>query len=148
MRTGRVARRRSSLGAARIAPGEVLLLDTLGELAAVYSARTSKVAFVGGTLAKVGGHNVLEPVQAGCSVCFGPFIDNVTQAAGLIEEAGAGASVIDARDLGTAALALLRDPHRERCLSAANALLEAHRGSVARSLEIVEEIVSRRAPCG
>ncbi len=42
----------------------VLLLDTLGELAGLYARAT--VAFVGGTLAPIGGHNLLEPAQAGC----------------------------------------------------------------------------------
>lgn len=55
---------------ALLADCDVLLLDSIGELAALYAA--ASVAFVGGTLAEVGGHNLLEPLFEGCPVVFGP----------------------------------------------------------------------------
>ena len=55
--------RRSALTGASLARGEVLLLDTVGELATLYAR--ADVAFVGGSLVPIGGHNILEPVFAG-----------------------------------------------------------------------------------
>ncbi len=49
---------------------EVLILDSIGKLNAVY--HLSRIAFVGGTLAPIGGHNLLEPALAGCPVLYGP----------------------------------------------------------------------------
>lgn len=58
---------------------DVLLLDTLGELARIY--RYAKVAFVGGTLVPTGGHNPIEPAAAGVPVCFGPSMSNFREIA-------------------------------------------------------------------
>ena len=55
-------------------PGEILLLDTIGELASVYSLAT--VAFVGGSLVPAGGHNPLEPAQFGVPIVMGPHYAN------------------------------------------------------------------------
>ena len=87
---GAPLRRRSRADRRRLAAGEVLLLDTLGELAALYAH--ADVAFVGGTLAPVGGHNVLEPAQAGCPVLFGPHPENARESAALLLAAGARAA--------------------------------------------------------
>ncbi len=61
------------------ADSPILLLDTLGELASLYAGALA--AFVGGTLAPVGGHNVLEPAAAGVAVVFGPHTENTGGAA-------------------------------------------------------------------
>jgi 3-deoxy-D-manno-octulosonic-acid transferase len=136
-RSGRPLRRRSSAGGDPLRPGEVLLLDTLGELPAIW--RRADVAFVGGTLVGVGGHNVLEPVSAGRPVLFGPHTANVRPAVELVRAAGAGVPVEDAAALGAALCALLRDPAaaRERGLRGQQAL-RAHRGSAARAAALVE----------
>jgi 3-deoxy-D-manno-octulosonic-acid transferase len=55
-------------------PGEVVLLDTIGELASVYSL--ASVAFVGGSIAEAGGHNPLEPAQFGVPIVMGPHYVN------------------------------------------------------------------------
>jgi 3-deoxy-D-manno-octulosonic-acid transferase len=55
-------------------PGEILLLDTIGELASVYSL--ASVAFVGGSLVPAGGHNPLEPAQFGVPIVMGPHYAN------------------------------------------------------------------------
>jgi 3-deoxy-D-manno-octulosonic-acid transferase len=59
---------------ARIEPGEIVLLDTIGELASVYSL--ASVAFVGGSLFPAGGHNPLEPAQFGVPIVMGPHFAN------------------------------------------------------------------------
>ena len=136
---GRVVHRRSSLSGGALASGEVLLLDTLGELASVYS--TAALAFVGGTLAPVGGHNLLEPIQAGCPVCFGPELSNVRPAAALLTRSGAGRCVSGREDLARVVAEGLADPQPRRRARAGRRALEAHRGSVERSLEMVREVV-------
>jgi len=63
--------------------GRILILDTIGELVAFY--RIADVAFVGGSLANYGGHNILEPASCGVPVIFGPFVWNVRhEAKGLL----------------------------------------------------------------
>src|SRR5208283_3795688 len=58
----------------RIRPGQIVLLDTIGELASVYSL--ARVAFVGGSLVPAGGHNPLEPAQFGVPIVMGPNYAN------------------------------------------------------------------------
>lgn len=75
---------RSELNDDRGEDFEVVVLDTVGELAEIYGA--GDVAFVGGSLVKRGGHNVLEPVLCGVPVLFGPHMMNFRAAAALVEE--------------------------------------------------------------
>ena len=77
---------------------ELVLVAKMGILNDLYAA--SDLAFVGGTLVDIGGHNILEPVWAGTPVLYGSSIDNVTEAAGYIEERGYGAMVSDVAELG------------------------------------------------
>lgn len=146
---GRRVHRRTALSGARLQPGDVLLLDTLGELAGLYAR--ARVAFVGGTLAPVGGHNLLEPVQVGCPVVFGPSLSNVRAIAGLLTEAAPdpdapgppGIRVADAAGLGRAISAALRDPAATRARGkSGRARLDEHRGSAARTAAFVEEILA------
>lgn len=104
----RVVLRSASAAASPLAAGDILLLDTLGELPAVYTG--AAVAFVGGTLASTGGHNILEPVGVGCPVLFGPRIENVRSAVALLEESGAGRQVGSAAGLADAVASVLCDP--------------------------------------
>jgi len=140
-RRGRRLRRRTSPGGEPLGAGEVLLLDTLGELPALW--RRADVAFVGGTLVGVGGHNVLEPVAAARPVLFGPHTGNVRPAVELVAAAGAGICVADGASLGPALCALLRDPveARRRGERGREALL-AHRGSGARAAELVLSVLA------
>ena len=73
--------RRSDLGARSLSPGEVLLLDTIGELQGIFSV--SSLVFVGGSLVERGGHNPLEAIQLGVKVLIGPHLRNVEH---LVEE--------------------------------------------------------------
>ena len=134
--SGRVVRRRTALGNSPLRPGEVLLLDTLGELAAVYAR--GHVAFVGGTLVPVGGHNLLEPVFGGTPVLFGPNTSNVGEAVAILDRAGAGRRIADAAELGRAAAALLSDLSAAReCGLRGRATLALHRGSSAVAADLV-----------
>ena len=84
-------RRSASAGPVLGATPRVILLDTLGELASLYAE--AEVAFVGGTLAPVGGHNLLEPAARGKPVVFGPHTHKCEEIARTLLAAGAGVRV-------------------------------------------------------
>jgi 3-deoxy-D-manno-octulosonic-acid transferase len=144
-RRGRAVKLRSKLVGPPLATGEVLVLDTLGELASLYSR--ARAAFVGGSLVPVGGHNVLEPASAGRPVIYGPHIQNTLQGAQILSRVGAGRQVFDALSLGAALRPLLEAPERADALGAAGrkALL-AHRGSASRAQRLVETVIDAQ-PC-
>jgi 3-deoxy-D-manno-octulosonic-acid transferase len=100
--------RRTAIGSTWTGDPPVLLLDTLGELAGSY--RLGTVAFVGGTLVPVGGHNLIEPARAGLPVLFGPHVEKVEAAARALEASGGGRRVASAADLSEALAVWLADP--------------------------------------
>lgn len=141
---GRSVRRRTALGSERLRAGEVLVLDTLGELASLYTCATA--AFVGGTLVRVGGHNILEPALARCPVLYGPHTQNVSHAVEILEGCGAGRSLRDASELGPAALQLLRDPAEARSRGEAGwKALQRHRGSADEAAALVIRAIALSA---
>ena len=80
------------------APGaDVLLLDTIGELAGAY--RLADLVFIGGSLVPAGGHNILEPAAFGKVPIFGPSMDNFRDIASAFLDRGAARQVGDARGL-------------------------------------------------
>jgi 3-deoxy-D-manno-octulosonic-acid transferase len=120
---------------------QVLLLDTMGELTAFYAA--SDVAFVGGSLVPVGGHNLLEPAALGVPVITGPHTQNGPEIARLLIEAGGALEAADGVALAAAAGRLLADPAlRERMGESARSFVEAHRGSLARLLALIEPLLA------
>jgi 3-deoxy-D-manno-octulosonic-acid transferase len=140
-------RRRTALGPERLRAGEVLVLDTLGELASLYAHAAA--AFVGGTLVPVGGHNVLEPVLAGCPVLYGPHTQNVRHGIEILEACDAGRRLESARALGPAVLAMLRDPaEASRRGEAGRAALQRHSGSAERAAALVARAVASPAHAG
>ncbi len=76
---------------------DILLVDQIGCLNELYPV--SDIAFVGGTLVNIGGHNLLEPVWAGVPVLFGPYTANVKDSAEYIEKSNLGCKVGDSRHL-------------------------------------------------
>ena len=134
---------RSAIGGDRLRGGDVLVLDTLGELSGLYTR--AQVAFVGGTLVPVGGHNLLEPVAAGRPVCFGPHTANVTQAARILVDCDAGEVVADAVSLGKAWAAALSDPQRSSSRGeAGRRALQRHQGSAERAAQLVVSALGAR----
>lgn len=91
-------------------PWTVLLLDTLGELRSAYAG--AALAFVGGSLAPVGGHNVLEPALSGVPVLTGPHLRHVAEDAARLEAAGGLKIALDAGLLTSVARELASDPGR------------------------------------
>jgi tetraacyldisaccharide 4'-kinase len=88
-------------------PG-VLLLDSIGELAALFER--ADVVFMGGTLARRGGHNILEPAYFGKPVIVGPHMENFAAIAKEFHAAGALESIATGDELGAAVARLLEDP--------------------------------------
>ncbi len=115
-------------------PNRVLLLDTIGELAGLFERATA--VFMGGTLARRGGHNILEPAYFGKPVIVGPHMENF---AAIIEEFSAEEAVVKidrAAELAAAVEALLNDPARAADIGAkARALARAKRGTADKMAE-------------
>jgi len=119
---------------------DVLLLDTLGELAALYG--TARAAFVGGTLVPTGGHNPLEPAHFAVPTAVGPSMFNFRDMAARFEEAGAWRQVADAEELAAAWDGWLRNPAAGREVGErAAALLAANRGAVERTVELLRPLL-------
>ncbi len=132
-------RRRSTRNAAPLGDREVLLLDSLGELAAAYSLAT--IAFVGGSLAPKGGHNVLEAAAWGKPVVVGPHMENFQEIADQFLAAGALVQVAGEDGLVQAIEGLLRDEPRRRDLGArGRALVDANRGALLRTVDALAEL--------
>jgi 3-deoxy-D-manno-octulosonic-acid transferase len=123
-----------------VEPGDaaqVVLVDTVGELGALYAA--GDVAFVGGSLVPIGGHNLLEPAALGLPVLTGPSYFAGNDIARLLIRQGAALEVADARELAAALARLLGDAaERQRMGAIGRRIVESNRGSVARLLELIE----------
>lgn len=127
---------RRSLSAAVPATASVLLLDTVGELLLLYAA--GDLAFVGGSLVAIGGHNLLEPAALSKPVLTGPYEFNAPQIARLLADTGAARRVADGPQLAAAVTALLADPAARRRVGAlGRQAVETNRGSTARLLELI-----------
>ncbi|MEO8742520.1 MAG: glycosyltransferase, partial [Lysobacteraceae bacterium] len=115
---------------------DCFVLDTLGELMSFYAA--ADVAFVGGSLQAIGGHNVLEPAALGVPSVVGPYTFNFAEATALLRDEGALLQVVDADGLASALAELLADAPRRRAMGAAGRLtVERERGALARTLELI-----------
>jgi len=131
---------RRSGGTAPDASTQVLLVDTVGELASLYAA--ADVAFVGGSLVPIGGHNLLEPAALERPVLTGPYYSNSRDIARLLLAQGAALQVNDARELAAAVMRLLADPaERLRMGAAGRRIVESNRGSIARLLALIEPLL-------
>ena len=120
----------------------VLLLDTLGELVGYYAAAT--VAFVGGSLVPIGGHNLLESFLVGCPALTGPSTGNDKSTAQLLTAAGAVSVVKDAESLSKAVVGLWADPMAAQASVAAGArVLAANCGAVDRVCHTLRSLISR-----
>lgn len=114
----------------------VFVIDTLGELGGFYHC--ADVAFVGGSLQPIGGHNLLEPAAAGCAVVTGPHLHNFSDIARQMSEAGALRIGGDADALAADIEALLSDDQaREAAAAAGRRLVEQGRGALQRTLEAI-----------
>ena len=122
-------------------PGpRVVVLDSRGELAAIY--REAVVAFVGGTLVPIGGHNLLEPAQWAKPVLFGPYTDHCAEIADFLIQAGGGRRVLQAEDLTKQVVALFSDDEgRRRMGQSARQVVEQNQGALQRTLEAIDQLL-------
>jgi 3-deoxy-D-manno-octulosonic-acid transferase len=119
---------------------DVVVLDTIGELAQVFQVATA--VFVGGSLVDAGGHNILEPAVFGKPIVFGPYMQNFGEIAQAFLDNGAAIQIESGRDLEPVMRELLGDPvKRARLGAAARALVEANRGARGRSLAAIAQLL-------
>ena len=112
------------------------VIDTLGELQAFFNV--ADVAFVGGSLQDIGGHNLLEPAAAGVPIITGPHLHNFAEIASQLRQVDAMRVVESGDALADALDALLAEPQaRERMGKAGRELVESGRGALARTREVV-----------
>ncbi len=139
-RAGWNVARRSELRVDAEPEHDVVILDTVGELAQLYQVATA--VFVGGSLVDTGGHNILEPAVFGKPIVFGPHMQNFAEIARTFLDNGAAIQVRTGRELGPVLLDLLGDPVRRASLgAAARALVEANRGARIKSLAAIAQLL-------
>src|SRR5205807_64144 len=132
--------RRSELPIDAEPRADVIVLDSIGELAQLYQLATA--VFVGGSLVDHGGHNILEPAIFGKPIVFGPHMQNFKEIADAFLSNGAAVQVASERELEQALLELVTDPVRRAGLgAAARALVEANRGAKTKTLEVISELL-------
>jgi 3-deoxy-D-manno-octulosonic-acid transferase len=137
--------RRSRMQGSVQAGTQVLLLDTLGELLDVLPA--ARGVFVGGTIAPVGGHNVLEPAVVGTPVAFGPHTANVAEAAAALLDAGGAVQVRDASQLCAEWRRVLTHPTAALEMGRrGRALVEARAGVAEQTFEMLRPLLGPVVP--
>ncbi len=119
---------------------QVYLLDTLGELPPFYAA--GDVAFVGGSLVPIGGHNLLEPAALSLPIVAGPHNFNSADIARMLVERGAVRIVHDAAQLAAVVGGLLADPTARATMGASGRkAVDDNRGAVARLMQFLEPLL-------
>ncbi len=132
--------RRSQLAGDESLSGGVILLDTIGELAALYSL--ASVAFVGGSLVPRGGHNILEPAQYGVAILVGRHTENFRDIIGIFERAGA-VRVVSLETFAGELLRLLDDGReRQQLGQRAAEVMRQQRGATERTLDELEKLLA------
>ncbi len=117
---------------------DIYLADTLGELGLFY--RLAGIAFVGGSIARKGGHNPLEAALLDCAILHGPDMSNCAAMARSLASAGATITVTDAPSLAAAVRRLLADPVERAARAAAAAGVAAH------NRDVLDAVMTRIAP--
>ena len=118
----------------------VLLIDTMGELGYFYGV--SDLAFVGGSLANVGGHNLMEAAIAGVPVFMGPHLQNIEDITALFEEKNAMIVVRDAAELAEKLSQYSLDANsREHMKMNADQVLRENQGALQFTINELEELV-------
>ena len=124
-------------------PGQIVLLDTIGELASVYSL--SSVAFVGGSIAPAGGHNPLEPAQFGVPIIMGP---NYANFRAITEDLLDSQAIRIARpgELAQTLINMLEDRREAEAMGArAQHVFEHQAGATARCVQAIRELLANSA---
>lgn len=124
-----------------IQPG-VFLLDSVGELAAIYAL--ADIAFVGGSLVPTGGHNILEPAQYGAAIIVGPHTFNFREIVSIFEK-GNAVRAATSETLTPQLLELLSNPEQRKLLgSRARELFARYSGATQRTLEALRPLLAEK----
>jgi 3-deoxy-D-manno-octulosonic-acid transferase len=124
---------------------QVIILDSQGELAMLYQA--AAIAFVGGTLVPIEGHNLLEPASWAKPVLFGPYTDHCAEMADLLMQAGGGQCVIQVDDLARQLLQLFDHPEeRARMGQAAQSVVRQNQGALRATVEAIDGVLASTSP--
>ena len=119
--------------------GVVFILDTVGVLMEYYAL--ADIVFVGGSLVKKGGHNILEPASLAKPVMTGPHLFNFRDIADLFIRNNACVIVENSRDIVNTVAELLRDPARRKALGEAGlAVVRLNQGATQRTLALVHDL--------
>ena len=130
---------RRSLWAGESLAGGVLLIDTIGELAALYAL--ADVAFVGGSLAPRGGHNIIEPAQHGVAIVVGPHTENFRDIVALFRRRDA-VRIVEISDLPLTLMHLLANESERRALGERAAkTVQSQMGATARTLDAIRGLI-------
>jgi len=122
---------------------DVILIDTVGEMDKIYAQ--SLLAFVGGSLAPYGGHNILEPIFCGTPVLFGPYVENFKEIANDILAFEAGFMVGDYEELKRTILRLLSDVDLINSVTKnGRVLVERRKDEIEKKMEVLLEFIERR----
>ncbi|HEY6972163.1 MAG TPA: 3-deoxy-D-manno-octulosonic acid transferase [Candidatus Angelobacter sp.] len=133
--------RRSSWNSSRAISGAVFLLDSVGELASVYAL--ASVAFVGGSLFPVGGHNILEPAQYGVAIMTGPYTFNFREIIRIFVHNDA-LKAVTPQTLSQELMALLQDENQRKLLSGrARELFTRYSGATQKTLSALQLLIRK-----
>lgn len=123
---------------------QCFVIDSMGELMRYYAA--CDVAFVGGSMDRIGGQNVLEPAALGKPVIVGPHTFNFKDITEQLIDGGAAFRVQDAGELGNAVNRLFGNPElRDRMGRAGKNLVKSGQGALQRTLELVDDVLTEAA---
>ena len=122
---------------------DVFLGDTMGELPLFYAA--SDIAFVGGTLVPIGGHNLLEPAALGLPILTGPYLFNTPDIANMFSELGASIQIKDSAELANEVKKLFYDRGEVVQMGRKGRIIVAeNKGALPRFLDLMEPLVSQK----
>lgn len=119
---------------------DVVVLDTIGELTRIYGIGT--LAFVGGSLVPIGGHNLLEPAGLGVPVLFGPHTHNFVAMSQMLISAGGGIRVHNEKELLECMLELLGDHGKRNIMGQSGVrFVSSNRGALERVMRYIKKVL-------
>jgi 3-deoxy-D-manno-octulosonic-acid transferase len=119
---------------------DVFVINTLGELMGFYAC--ADIAFVGGSLQPIGGHNLLEPAAVGVPSIIGPYTSNFLDISKLLIEVGAAIRIQNGDELADCVIEHLHDLARTRQKGLAGKLrIEKERGALSKTLKVIDDVL-------
>jgi 3-deoxy-D-manno-octulosonic-acid transferase len=136
-------RSKDELNVDQRSPADVLVLDSIGELASLYEL--ADLVFIGGSLVPMGGQNIIEAAACGRAILFGPHMDNFRQVASTFVAAGAAIQIPSSTELETQLRALIKDPERRSRLGRkALEVIRLNQGAVVQTVETIVRYLPQR----